>query len=170
MARAHGIRGEVAIHPLSNRPERFAPGSVLYAGDRRFVVTASRPHQNRWVVQLEGIDDRTAAEALRGQVFTADPLPSLPEDEFWLHDVVGAEVVDLAGAVHGRVVAIEPNPAHDLLVLDSGGLVPVVFVVERTGERVVVDVPEGLLDAEFVAANRPAVERRKPARKRRPAT
>jgi 16S rRNA processing protein RimM len=44
------------------------------------------------------------------------------------------------------VVAVEANPAHDLLVLDDGALVPVVFVVEHTPGRVVVDPPAGLLE------------------------
>jgi 16S rRNA processing protein RimM len=44
------------------------------------------------------------------------------------------------------VVAVEANPAHDLLVLENGGLVPMVFVVEHVGDRVVIDPPDGLLD------------------------
>ena len=43
-------------------------------------------------------------------------------------------------------MAVEANPAHDLLVLEGGALVPVVFVVDRRDGTVVVDVPEGLLD------------------------
>ena len=83
----------------------------------------------------------------------------------WVHELVGGEVVDMAGTVHGRVIEVEVNPAHDILVLDTGGLIPVVFVREFDGTRIVVDPPEGLLDAEFVEANRAAVQRRRPARK-----
>jgi 16S rRNA processing protein RimM len=43
-------------------------------------------------------------------------------------------------------VSVEANPAHDLLVLESGALVPMVFVVEQSEGRVVIDPPEGLLD------------------------
>ena len=46
----------------------------------------------------------------------------------------------------GRVVSVEANPAHDLLVLDRGPLIPMVFVVEQDPEVVVVELPEGLLD------------------------
>ena len=46
----------------------------------------------------------------------------------------------------GGSVAVEANPAHDLLVLDSGALIPMVFVVEHDPGVVVVDLPEGLLD------------------------
>jgi 16S rRNA processing protein RimM len=82
---------------------------------------------------------------LRGVRLHAPPLDH-DDDQLWVHDLVGAELVDVAGHAHGRVVAVEANPAHDLLVLDDGRLVPVVFVVEHTAGRVVVDPPAGLLE------------------------
>ena len=66
-----------------------------------------------------------------------------------MHELVGAAVRDAAGAVLGRVAAVEANPASDLLVLESGGLIPVRFVTRaRRGRagRCDVDIPEGLLD------------------------
>jgi 16S rRNA processing protein RimM len=59
---------------------------------------------------------------------------------------VGSEVVDRQGSPVGRVIAVEANPASDLLVLDGGTLIPLRFVVERQGERLVVELPAGLLD------------------------
>lgn len=128
----------------TDRSERVAPGSVLHHDDRLLVVASARRHGDRWLVRFEGIDDRDAAEMLRGAVLAADPLP--PDDDLWVHKVVGAEVRDRAGVPLGRVVAVEANPAHDLLVLDDGALVPAVFVVDHGVEVVVVDVPPGLLD------------------------
>ena len=145
IGKAHGLRGEVVVEAISNRDERFQPGSVLYvAGVARPIVT-SRRHQNRWLVRFEGIDDRNAAEALRGVVVTGDALESLPENEVWVHELIGATVSDRAGADLGRVVAVEANPAHDILVTEEGVLIPIVFVVEQGDGRVVVDLPEGLL-------------------------
>jgi len=150
IGRAHGLRGEVAVTFSSNRPERTAPGAVLYAGERELVIDASRPHQGRMLVHFAGLDDRTAAEGLLGVELTADPLAGdadvLDPDELWVHEVVGAEVVDRAGAPLGRVTAVEANPAHDLLVLDGGALVPMVFVVEQRDGVLVIDPPDGLLD------------------------
>jgi 16S rRNA processing protein RimM len=122
---------------------------VLFAGDRELVVGRSRPHQGRALVSFVGVDDRTAAEALLGVELTAAPLTDdveLDEREVWVHEVVGAEVHDRAGATVGRVVAVEANPAHDLLVLDGGALVPMVFVVEQREGVVVIDPPDGLFD------------------------
>ena len=146
VGRPHGLRGEVAMTFTSNREERRRPGTVLYtADDRELVIDAIRPHQGRYLVQFAGIDDRDAATALRGVVLTAPPVPGQP-DELWVHELIGCDVVDRAGHRHGQVVAVEANPAHDLLVLDSSALVPIVFVVEHTAGRVVVDLPDGLLE------------------------
>jgi 16S rRNA processing protein RimM len=136
----------VSVAPVTNRAERFAPGSVLYAGELELHVASAREHQDRWLVRFEGVDDRNAAEALRGALLTGDAAETPDDDELWVHDLIGSDVFDRAGTPLGRITAVEANPAHDLLVLDRGALIPVVFVVEHGDGRVVVDVPEGLLD------------------------
>jgi 16S rRNA processing protein RimM len=150
IGRAHGLRGEIAVRFTSNRPERAAPGSVLYVGDRMLVIVTARAHQDRVLVRFDGIEDRTAAEALQGLELTGDPLTGadaeLDDGELWVHEIVGAEVRDRTGTVLGTVSAVEANPAHDLLVLEGGALVPMVFVVEHGDGVVVVDPPEGLFD------------------------
>ena len=66
----------------------------------------------------------------------------------WVHELVGATVRDTGGALLGTVASVEANPASDLLVLESGGLIPVRFVTKHdaAGRTVDVDIPEGLLD------------------------
>jgi 16S rRNA processing protein RimM len=146
VGKAHGLRGEVVIDATSNRDERFEPGSVLYLrGETRTIATARR-HQQRWLVRFEGIDDRTTAEALRGAVVMGDPLDAADDGQLWVHELVGASVTDRAGTDLGTVTAVEANPAHDLLVTDGGVLIPIVFVVEQGDGRVVVDLPDGLLE------------------------
>src|SRR5436190_19219454 len=118
VGRSHGLRGEVAVTFTTNRPERAAPGAVLYVQDRELRITASRPHQGRVLLQFAGVDDRSSAEALPGAVLPADPLDAegggeLDEDECWAHELVGSTVVDRAGVMRGSVIAVEANPAHD---------------------------------------------------------
>ena len=87
---------------------------MLFAGDRELVITASRPHQGRMLVHFEGVDDRTAAEALQGVELTAAPLGDdveLDDDELWVHEVVGAEVHDRAGA-RGRTGRRRSRPTR----------------------------------------------------------
>jgi 16S rRNA processing protein RimM len=146
IGRAHGLQGEVSVAPISNRPERFAPGSTLYAGDRALLIVSSRRHQQRWLVRFDGVDDRSGAESLRNQVLFGGAFADAPEGEMWAHELIGAQVRDRAGNALGEVVAIEENPAHDLLVLEGGSLVPVVFIVSNEPGLIVIDPPEGLLD------------------------
>jgi 16S rRNA processing protein RimM len=146
VGRPHGLHGEVQIAPTTNVPDRFAAGGHLYLDDDEYVIETSRPHQGRWLVRFAGVDDRDAAERLRGRTVRGDALAEPPEGELWVHELIGAHVRDRSGASLGTVVAVEANPAHDLLVLDGGGLIPVVFVVGREPGVVVVDPPPGLLE------------------------
>ena len=74
-------------------------------------------------------------------------MPSSPTASSGCTSSIGAEVRDRSGATSGASSAVEANPAHDLLVLDGGALVPMVFVVEQRDGVVVVDPPEGLLES-----------------------
>jgi 16S rRNA processing protein RimM len=145
----HGVRGEVTVTFVTNRTERAAPGAELRGGDRTLVIASARPHHGKWLIRFEGVDDRIAAEALRGTLLTAPRLTradALADDEYWVHELIGSRVVDPAGGELGTVTAVEANPAHDLLVLDTGALVPIAFVVRHVDGEVVVEVPDGLLE------------------------
>jgi 16S rRNA processing protein RimM len=146
VGRAHGLRGDVHIVAVSNLAGRFAPGSELYVGERKLVVETARAAGSGFVVHFAGVSDRDAAEALRRQTVRAEAVAAAPDGELFVHDLIGSEVRDRAGTRIGRVDAVQANPAHELLVLDSGALVPVVFVVDRSPGVVVVDLPDGLLD------------------------
>ena len=130
---------------VTDRLERLSPGSVLEADGRTLTVIASRPHQRNHIVSFEGVPDRRAAEALQGTSLRA---PAIDDpDELWVHRLIGASVVTVDGAGVGVVESVEANPASDLLVLDTGALVPAAFVVEqRDDTTVVIDPPEGLFD------------------------
>jgi 16S rRNA processing protein RimM len=144
ITRSHGLRGEVVVALTTNRVERVEPGSVLHAGDRPLVVVASKPQQDKWLVVFDGLSSREDADELRGITLTAEPLDD--PDELWVHELIGSAVVEADGTDRGVVESVLANPASDVLVLDSGALVPLTFVVDRTPGRIVVDVPPGLFD------------------------
>ncbi len=100
--------------------------------------------QARWVVSFRGVETREAAEVLRGALLTAPPLADA--QAWWVHDLIGAQVVDTGGVRIGVVAAVEANPASDLLVLDDGRLIPLRFVVARQAGVLTADLPPGLLD------------------------
>lgn len=145
--KAHGLKGDVNVSLTTDRLERVEPGSRLFVdGVEHEVARSTTQPPDRFIVGFVGVTDRTAAEALRGAVITAEPLDA-ETDELWVHELVGATVALPDGTDVGVVEAVQDNPAHDLLVLDTGDLVPVVFVVDGSGlpERIVIDPPEGLL-------------------------
>ena len=146
IVKAHGIRGEVIVDLVTNRPDlRLAPGSVLSSDRGELEVLTSTPHQNRWIVAFRGVEDRNTAETYRDTVLRAEPAEG-DDDTLWVHELIGSEVLDLEGRSYGPVEAVEANPASDLLVLSGDRLVPLVFVKTRLPGRVGIDPPAGLLD------------------------
>lgn len=144
IGKAHGLRGDVQVRLTTDRTERLDPGSELHTDDRTLVVGSSRPHQNGWLVRFEGVDDRDAAEALRGVVLRADPIED--PDTLWIHELIGARIVEADGTDRGVVETVQANPASDLLVLESGALVPLTFVTDFADGVVTVEAPAGLFD------------------------
>jgi len=142
--RAHGVRGDVLVELASDRSERVAPGARWFAADGWLTVVSARRHQDRWLVTLAELGDRSAAQQFTNTAVFAEPIDD-PE-ELWVHELIGSEVVELSGRSRGTCVAVIANPAADLLELDSGALVPVVFVTERRDGTIVIDPPIGLFD------------------------
>jgi 16S rRNA processing protein RimM len=144
IGRAHGLRGEVVVHLVSNRDERVAPGAVLVTARGQLTVRSTRANNAQRLVAFEEIPDRTAAEAWRGVTLLGEPI--VDDRELWVHELVGCDVVEVDGTRRGQVTAVVANPASDLLELASGALVPLRFLVRRDAGTLVVDVPEGLFD------------------------
>jgi 16S rRNA processing protein RimM len=114
------------------------------------VLASKQMVGDRYIVQFAAVTDRVSAERLRGLELEAEPLDDAdaPPGTLWVHELVGALVRDAGGTELGRVAAVEANPASDLMVLESGGLIPVRFVTahDAAAQTVDVDIPEGLLD------------------------
>jgi 16S rRNA processing protein RimM len=125
ITRAHGVRGEVSVENRSDNPDRWVPGAVVHAGDRRLVVSSVRPHGGRLLVTFDGVTDRDSAERLRGSelLVPITELPALADGEWWPHDLEGCRVVTEAGRELGRVREVIFNPANDLWVaVDEAGV------------------------------------------------
>lgn len=126
--RPHGVRGDLRVQALTSFPERMKTLDLVYFGpdpdDQQNLVegriTHIRPDKSDfWLMHLEGIDDREAAEVFRGRyilVSLADAVP-LEDDEVYLFQVMGLEVVTLAGERLGRVVDIIETGANDVYVV-----------------------------------------------------
>ncbi len=146
VGRPHGVIGEVAVTFTSDRPERHEVGATLFTADSQsLVIKKSRPHQGRWLIFFEGISDRNEAGELRGKHLYAEALPTKDED-LWVHELIGATVIDINEKQLGKVSAVHDNPAHELLELEGGALIPITFISEKRDSVLVVDIPDGLLD------------------------
>lgn len=157
IGRAHGIKGELTVEVRTDEPERrFAPGSSLVSGSRTLVVAGSRMHSGRLLLRIQGVADRTAAEALQGSVLEVDVDPAVVPDEddaYYDHQLEGLDVLDHAGARVGTVSEVLHLPQQDLLVVradDREVMVPFVAAIVPTvdldaGSITLADVP-GLLD------------------------
>jgi 16S rRNA processing protein RimM len=154
IAKAHGIRGEVAIDVISDAPDRFAPGARVYAGERPLTVASSRSHQGRELVLFEEVPDRNAAEMLRGVELTIPFSDAREIDDAWSfypHQLVGLAVVDEAGTTLGTMQRVDESPGGDLWVVRSDGrdvLVPavrdIVREVDLENKKIVLHPPDGL--------------------------
>jgi len=153
IAKAHGVHGEVAVENRSDNPDRWAPGSVVFApGGHSFTIRAVRPHGARLLVTFDGVEDRTAAERLVGTTLEVPEswLPALPEGSWWSYEATGCVVRTESGRTLGTVAEVLAYPAQDLwrVVDDEGAeiLIPAVdaFIVsvDLVGRSAVVrDVP-----------------------------
>ena len=169
IGRPHGIRGEVSLELRTDEPERrLAPGAVLSARHPRgaapglpprLTVARQRWHQERLLVTFAGVEDRTAAEALRNTLLAVavepDERPEDPE-EFYDHQLVGLAVHPVGGDRVGVVSEVLHSGAQDVLVVrrDDGREAMVPFVaalvpeIDLAGGVVHVDDRPGLLDPE----------------------
>jgi len=160
VGRPQGVRGEVTVEVRTDAPqERFAPGSTLVTDPRErgpVRITAARQHGSAWVLSIEGIEDRPAAEMLRNTLLLvpAAARPALDQvDEFYDNQLMGLRAVDLEGTELGEVARVS-HLGGDLLVIrrPSGSELLVPFVsaivtqVDLDGGQVIIDPPPGLLE------------------------
>jgi len=159
IGRAHGVRGDLFVEPMTDEPDhRYADGTVLMTSDNTtLTVATSKWHSGRFVVHFAGVDDRNAAEALRGQTLTIEVDPAeLPKDpdEFYDHQLVGLKVALEDGSLVGIIGEVIHLPSQDLLSVKREGdtevLVPFVmeFVpeIDLNSKTVTITPPPGLLN------------------------
>ncbi|HYD31035.1 MAG TPA: ribosome maturation factor RimM [Azospirillaceae bacterium] len=161
----HGVRGLVKLISFTENPAAVVAYGPLSdeAGKRFFKVELMSTVKDHWLARIDGVADRTAAEALKGVRLHVDrsALPEPEEEEFYHADLLGlrAELVD--GTALGTVLSVHDFGAGDVLELtlapgfkDAAGkgrsgvtAIPftraVVPVVDVKGGRIVVDLPEG---------------------------
>ena len=149
----HGVRGELRIAVLTDFPERFfSMKQVIVEGKGKMTVTGVRAHQDLILLTLAEVKDRDAAIALRGRLLqiTHAELTPLPNDNFYVFDLIGLHVFDEVGQELGTLSDVLQTGANDVYVIRQANgkelLLPalrsVVLSVDIAGQRMVVRPPE----------------------------
>ena len=154
---AVGLSGEVRVYPYTDYKEKFEELEYVLLKDEKYPIEHIRYNKNMAVLKLKGIDSREAAEKCREQdlfIYLEDA-PPLPEDSFYVKDLLGLSVADDEGRVIGKLINIIKNSAQDLYEVEPEGggktfLVPAVeeFIMEIAPEKGLIRVHliEGLTD------------------------
>ncbi len=143
ITKPHGVRGEVRVLPLTDTPERFTWLEHVYLGhdDPKLVAVESvRRHKNSILLKLVGYENRTEAEALRGQflqVTEAEAIP-LEEGEYYLFQLEGLLVVTDDGERLGRVVEVIETGANNVFRVSG-----------NRGDVLLPDIDDVVLDINF---------------------
>lgn len=156
----HGVRGAVKIASYTEEPESVASYGMLHdaAGKPLFHVKLVSVNDGGVVATISGIDDRNAAEALKGLELYVPraALPDTEEDEYYQNDLIGLAAYDEAGvklgvvrAFHqygaGTVVEIRPESGPEILLPFKNAYVPTVDV---KGGKIIVVLPEEIVAKE----------------------
>lgn len=159
--KTQGNRGAVRVLPLTDFPDRFKELkkiNVSIKGDRLIMNIEEVMQRPKYIiVKFKGINDMNAAEGIKGGVLeiTRAELVPLPEGSYYIFDIVGLSVYGSGGERFGEITEVLRTGANDVYIVDTGGkplLIPalrqVVKEIDLTGRRMVVDLPEGLMDNE----------------------
>ena len=151
-----GIKGEVRITLYAQDSTNLKEGKVLLlerAGKKEStVIKRLRYQKDRPVVKLEGIDDRNAAEEIRGMEVSiyASDLDELPEGEHYVRDLIGCRVIDTAGGAEvGILKDVIQNTAQSIIEVERTDgrsvLIPAVDAFLRG-----IDEEAGVIEVELI--------------------
>ena len=165
--KAHGVRGELVIEPLTDSPDEvFAAGRQLVAGTvdggpdpraKPLTIESVRPGTSAGglLVKFDLVGDRNGAELWRDRylLMAGSELTPLADDELYVHDLIGMRVALLSGDELGQVLEVYELPQGLMLDVQRGtGTVvvpfrePFIHSVDRDARRIIVDPPPGLLE------------------------
>lgn len=151
-----GLKGELKVYCYTDKKEQFKELKQIRLDDRSYAIRNVRYQGSVVILKLEGVDDRNAAEALRGKgVFIEESdLAELPEGSYYVRDLIGLQVTDREGTLSGLLTDVVQPGAQDLyeIELKEGGKIwlPAVkeFIldVNMQERRMTVSLPDGLLE------------------------
>lgn len=153
--KAHGIRGDLVILPMTDNPARFKKLKNVFVGTTEASVRETSVSgvsvESRGVrLRLAVASDRTAAERLVGSLLFVDEKDAirLPKGTYFIHDIIGLGAVDETGAAIGVVKDVLKYPANDVYVLEKDGREILLPAVKAFIKRI--DVASGTLHVKLI--------------------
>lgn len=132
IVRPHGIKGEVKVKSFTEVPADITAYGALETKDGRqsFHLSLVRETQNGLTVRIDGVDDRTAAEALKGtELFVPrERLPKPDADTFYYADLIGLDAIAPEGTRIGTIKAVQNYGAGDFLEIARAGCLDITLV------------------------------------------
>jgi len=151
---AHGIAGEFRIHPTTDYPGRFFEMKTLCLETRgkpriELEIISARPHEGKGqiLIRASGVNDKDAADALKGRVVTIAPEErvELPEGEYWIDSLIGLDIIDDASGEHlGKIEDVMSTASNDVYQVRAGDgsikMIPAIGDVVRE-----ISLPDGTM-------------------------
>jgi len=121
--RPHGVQGELLMDILTDFPGRLSPGKLVYIGEKHdpFQISSIRSLDKTLLMKLEDVEDTDQAGRFRNKLVYVKTkgLPTLPEGEYYYHQLVGLKVVDESGNLLGSLVEILKTGANDVYIVHA---------------------------------------------------
>lgn len=155
----HGVRGEASVEPWTNDAQRFEEVKrvTLVSPDeattRETTIASARVHGGRVLVAFDGIDTPEAVRELANWTIEIpdEEARTLDAGEYFLHDLVGMQLVDAEGTPRGEVIDAYDGGGGVLLRVRHGAAefevpfaVDICTSIDISAKRMIVDIPEGL--------------------------
>ena len=151
-----GIKGHVKVTPLTSNPERLQPKQQVFVGDLALTITDAKIVGKIPVVQFSSFTTRNSVESLKGSLIEIleKDLPKLPENIFYIHDIVGLTVFTDDDEVVGEIIEVLQTGANDVYVIrPTNGkdvLIPavesVIVAIKIEDESLIIRSNTGLFD------------------------
>lgn len=146
VAGAHGVKGELRLKLFTDSIANLKRHEQVFVGGIERRIESVRSGSPGAIARIEGVADRSAAEALRGSLVEVErsALPPLGDGEYYHADLIGLACQDREGAAVGTVVGVENFGAGDLLEVETAGgsksLIPFrPGIADLDGDRIVLD-------------------------------
>lgn len=159
IVKAHGIKGEVVVIPITDELQQFEKVKQVSLQDHQgrrkfFAIERVKVAPDRIIIKFENIDDRDSALELKGWYIDklSDECEALPADEYYIFDLIGLKVMTTANVWLGEIIDVLSLPANDVYVVQDGAneyLIPaikaVIKKVDLEQEHILIEPLEGLL-------------------------